>query len=276
LKCGLSSLAGRPPAGREPTSVPLFRPFLLHRRRLSWPPSATRPKIGRNSGRAISLNSPGLYSAAAVFGRISVAGDQETPRSGRHRSGAFQQVRGYFRWFPETPKVARQACKVGVAGSNPVVRSSKSAGQGPFPGPCPRPGRGSRLAVGRISVAGDRGRSRLGRGTPERFVEALGHGLAGFREAVPVAVGGHPDAGVSGTPPRPPSLRVERYGRYPAASRTRPGPAFRALAFWRSSVPPGGTEERRFGAAQGNVHSGVPEFRAPELRNASWDPSGNA
>jgi hypothetical protein len=31
--------------------------------------------------------------------------------------------------------VEHNLAKVGVAGSNPVVRSDKTAGQGPFPGP---------------------------------------------------------------------------------------------------------------------------------------------
>jgi hypothetical protein len=43
---------------------------------------------------------------------------------------------------------------------------------------------------------------------------------------------------------------------------------------WRSTVPTGGTEERRFVAGRGLSRSGVPEFRALELRNASCDPAG--
>jgi hypothetical protein len=39
--------------------------------------------------------------------------------------------------------VEHNLAKVGVAGSNPVVRSSKAAGQGPFGGPLPRAERSS-------------------------------------------------------------------------------------------------------------------------------------
>ena len=50
-----------------------------------------------------------------------------------------------------------------------------------------------------------------------------------------------------------------------------------AAPFWRSSVPTGGTEERRFVAGSGRPASGVPEFRGVELRNAgSKNPSGIA
>src|SRR6266853_6794837 len=54
--------------------------------------------------------------------------------------------------------------------------------------------------------------------------------------------------------------------RRPDPERERHGCA---TPFWRSPVPTGGAEERRFVAGQGRAPSGVPEFRGVELRNAS-------